>query len=147
MACTARSSSAIDRIVRFKTRGGTYFITPPLSLRQARKKQLQGCIRVLFEKAPSLRWEVSNLQTVTLVLPNGPPPPHHIPPAAPPHLHATACSLRHSPPPLATARHRCNSPPNSLRSLQHHLWAAGSPCRVQSLFFTVAGARVTHLTE
>ena len=76
MACTARSSSAIDRIVRFKTRGGTYFITPPLSLRQARKKQLQGCIRVLFEKAPSLRWEVSNLQTVTLVLPNGPPPPH-----------------------------------------------------------------------
>ena len=111
---TARSSTAIMNCR--DTLPGTYFITP-LSLRQARKKQLQGCTGCSFalEKAPSFMWEVSNLRPSPL--PNGPPPRH---------ICGTATSTRHrllAPPLAATARHarhRCNSPPNSLRSLQHH---------------------------
>ena len=139
---TARSSTAIMNCR--DTLPGTYFITP-LSLRQARKKQLQGCTGCSFalEKAPSFMWEVSNLRPSPL--PDGPPPPHHIPPAAPPHLHATACSLRHSPPPLATlataATHRqthCDHCSTIFGPLTHR-----AEFRVYSLLSQVRASRIS----
>ena len=140
---TARSSTAIMNCR--DTRPGTYFITP-LSLRQARKKQLQGCTGCSFalEKAPSFRWEVSNLRPSPL--PNG---LHHL----------ITYPLRHRriyTPPLArsaTRRHRSpRSPPLQLTAKLTAITAAPSffgplahraEFRVYSLLSQVRASRIS----